>query len=133
MNCTVMGCLTPRRRGGYCPLHYYRFHRYGDPVHTQLEMHGLSKLPEYKVWKSMRYRCRRPNSQVYKYYGARGIDVCERWYNSFSAFISDMGRRPTSNHSIERIDNDGDYTSDNCKWATKFEQVHNRRISRPSH
>jgi hypothetical protein len=89
--------------------------------------HGLRHIPEYHVWAAMKQRCTNPNNKIYKHYGARGIKVCDRWLNSFEAFITDMGRRPTDAHSIERVNNDGNYEPSNCIWATRAVQAKNKR------
>lgn len=93
----------------------------------QREYHGDSASREYEIWKSMNGRCYVKSDTNYHRYGGRGIQVCERWRNSFIAFLADTGRRPTSKHQLERRDNDGDYEPGNCCWATKREQVRNTR------
>lgn len=91
------------------------------------ERHGKSYDVEYSTWQTMNNRCSRPLAANYKYYGGRGISVCDRWKNSFSAFYADMGKRPSNAHSIDRVNNDGNYEPGNCRWATAKEQSANKR------
>lgn len=89
--------------------------------------HGLSQTPEYKCWQDMIIRCTNPKSKSYKYYGARGITVCNEWRCSFEAFYRDVGPRPARGLSIERVENARGYEPGNVRWATHSEQMKNRR------
>ncbi len=87
--------------------------------------HNGSHRPEYYIWSSMKYRCQNPKDKRFLSYGGRGIQVCTKWKQSFQTFFEDMGPRPSKDYSINRIDNDGDYTPSNCEWATSREQSRN--------
>jgi hypothetical protein len=87
---------------------------------------------EYYAWVDMRRRCSNPEHQQYKNYGARGIKVCPEW-GSFVTFYADMGKAPSREHSLDRVDNDGDYEPSNCRWATAYDQSNNQRSNRVLH
>lgn len=93
--------------------------------HTYRTGTRVAVSPEYHSWMAMKARCYNPNRRSYRWYGARGIRVVERWH-VFANFLADMGPRPEG-HSLDRIDYDGDYGPDNCRWATREEQRANQR------
>ncbi len=95
------------------------------------EFHNLSKKKgSYRSWTEMKARCLDTNNIGYFNYGGRGISVCARWKNSFITFFADMGPRPAA-YTLDRLDPNGNYCKENCKWATRKEQANNRRNNRP--
>lgn len=91
--------------------------------------HGMTGTAIHRTWLSMKRRCDNPNATNYYLYGGRGIKYDERW-KVFENFYEDMGDRPSDKHSLDRIDHDGDYCKDNCRWATVYEQANNKRNNR---
>lgn len=98
--------------------------------------HGATRhgedTPEHISWQAMKQRCLDPNKSNFRYYGGRGITICDRWLgdHGFENFLADMGPKPSPAYSIDRIDNDGNYEPGNCRWATRSQQVRNRRAAR---
>lgn len=89
-----------------------------------------SYTPEYEAWLALIQRCTNPKNPRWDDYGGRGITVCDRWRASFDDFLADVGPRPSPAHSIDRMDNDKGYEPGNCRWATRRDQMMNRRVTK---
>lgn len=127
MICLISDCAGVVFAKGYCQMHYTRLLRHGDPLF--LSGHKDVGSREYIAWASMLSRCTNSKNEQFKNYGGRGIRVCARW-RSYKNFLSDMGRKPSPKHTLERTDTNADYCPTNCKWATQIEQQRNRRNNR---
>lgn len=98
-----------------------------EKISAKVSIHGKSETPEFFTWLNIKQRCYNANHPAYIHYGERGIAVCERWLLSFEDFLQDMGQKPSPQHSIDRINNDGPYAKENCRWATREMQGQNKR------
>lgn len=130
-SCTVEDCTSKVLARSFCIKHYKRVYRYGDVHKLYRAGNGnRKKHPLYSTYTNLLTRCYNEKNQAFAGYGGRGITVCDRWLgvSGFDNFCEDMGNKPSATHSIDRIDNDGNYSAVNCKWSDKEEQAHNRRI-----
>ena len=134
MECSIKDCSNAVECRGLCKKHYTRLRRHGDPMTVKKIFDGLYTKhgQEYNSWHSMKQRCLNKNNPGYRWYGDNGISVCDRWLDAtrgFANFYEDMGPRPKG-ASLDRIDVDGDYCPENCRWATPGIQSMNQRNRR---
>lgn len=125
--CTIDDCEKPVRAKGWCTVHYYRWYQYGT-METKRSKLSAPRPKEWNIWYHMIRRCANPTSRYFKHYRGRGITVCDRWM-TYENFYEDMGPRPTPKHSLDRIDNDGNYELSNCRWASPHQQAVNKSNS----
>ncbi len=128
--CKVTGCNNKHKGLDYCQKHLTRLRKYGDPLYTKTEQHGLTKTGEYKSWIGMKSRCYNSNYPWFNRWGGRGITICDQWLNSFEKFLKDMGNKPSTKHQIDRENNDIDYTPDNCRWVLAIVNTQNRSTTK---
>lgn len=117
------GCLNSEKLRESKKIHGYA---------SRNQVGGHGETNEYNIWVGMNKRCYNKKTKIYKDYGGRGIEVCERWRHDFESFYKDMGDRPSKYHSIDRVDVNGNYEPSNCRWATRIEQARNTRVYKNS-
>jgi hypothetical protein len=116
--CAEPNCNNPIEVAGFCHHHYLYI--------VGVQRKWKSQTSEYKIWSKMKNRCDNPNNRAYARYGGRGIKVCKRWSESFDNFLQDMGKKPSSIHQIDRVDNNKGYEPSNCRWVLPVENMRNR-------
>lgn len=128
--CSVDGCSDDVVARELCGTHYQRWYRHGTVEETRgYGATAKQNHPLYRRWAGIKQRCKNPKNRSYKNYGARGVAICERWDNDFWAFVEDVGLPPSTKHSLDRIDFNGNYEPGNVRWATAHQQCQNRRTS----
>jgi hypothetical protein len=130
--CEITDCHLPKYNNStdYCANHRRAFRLYGDPLFTKVrKVSGSTPIRKhelYSTWRGMKNRVLNKNSWDYKYYGGRGIKVCNRWKDSFVNFLEDMGEKPYPHYTLDRINPDGNYEPGNCRWVSMYDQSLNK-------